>query len=173
MTHVLSVVMLLALLMTGASAQLKPQGTHEQRDKLIRDYNTIGHADTMAVIHDASCLNGDNNKRAQCYTEDMATLSAAIKAVENEKEHPRVTEDAMLIVKLKSNRHETMDIIGVDYHEGASVRVDYHEGASVRLTVYDARDNSIVYEQSREVLLLSNDARQLLTEFLDLWAFLH
>jgi len=163
MTHVLSVVMLLALLMTGASAQLKPQGTQEQKDKLIRDYNTIGHAYTMAVMYDASCLNGDKNKRAQCYTEDMATLSAAIKAVENKKEHPRVAEDAMLIVKLKSNRHDTTDIIGVDYHEGASVR----------LTVYDARDNSIVYEQSRGVLLLSNDARQLLTEFLDLWAFLH
>ena len=155
--------MLLALLMTGASAQLTPQGTQEQRDKLIRDYNTIGHADTMAVIHDASCLNGDNNKRAQCYTEDMTVLSAAIKAVENKKEHPRVAEDAMLIVKLKSNRHDTTGIIGVDYHEGASIS----------LTVYDARDNSIVYEQSRGVVLLSKDARQLLTEFLDLWAFLH
>ena len=155
--------MLLALLVTGASAQLKPRGTQQQRDKLIRDYNTIGHADTMAVIYDASCLNGDNNKRAQCYTEDMTALSAAIKAVENKKEHPRVAEDAMLIVKLKSNRHDTTDIIGVDYQKGASVR----------LTVYDARDNSIVYGQSRAVLLLSNDARQLLTEFLDLWAFLH
>jgi len=163
MKHIFSAVMLLALLVTAASAQLKPQGTQQQRDKLIRDYNTIGHADTMAVIYDASCLNGDNNKRAQCYTEDMAALSAAIKAVENEKEHPRVAEDAMLIVKLKSNRHDTTDIIGVDYQEGASVR----------LTVYDARDNSIVYEQRRAVLLLSNDARQLLTEFLDLWAFLH
>jgi hypothetical protein len=163
MTHVLSVVMLLALLMTGASAQLKPQGTHEQRDKLIRDYNTIGHADTMAVMYDASCLNGDKNKRAQCYTEDMVALSAALKAVENKKEHPRVAEDAMLIVKLKSNRHDMPDIIGADYHEGTSVS----------LTVYDARDNSIVYEQSRGVLLLSNDASQLLTEFFDLWAFLH
>jgi len=163
MKHIFSGVMLLALLVTGASAQLKPQGTQQQRDKLIRDYNTIGHADTMAVIYDASCLNGDNNKRAQCYTEDMAALSAAIKAVENEKEHPKVAENAMLIVKLKSNRHDTTDIIGVDYQKGASVR----------LTVYDARDNSIVYEQRRAVLLLSTDARQLLTEFLDLWAFLH
>jgi len=149
--------------MTGARAQLKPQETKEQTDKLIRDYNTIGRAETMVVIYGASCLNGDKNRRTQCYTEDMATLSAAIKAVENEKEHPRVTEDAMLIVKLKSNRHDTVDIIGVDSHEGASIN----------LTVYDARDNSIVYERSRAVLLLSNDARQLLTEFLDLWAFLH
>ena len=75
MKHIFSAVMLLALLVTGASAQLKPRGTQQQRDKLIRDYNTIGHADTMAVIYDASCLNGDNNKRAQCYTEDMAALA--------------------------------------------------------------------------------------------------
>jgi hypothetical protein len=163
MKHTFSLVMLLTLLVTGASAQLKPRGAQEQRDKLIRDYNTIGHADTMAVIYDANCLNADNNKRAQCYTEDMAALRAAIGAVENKKEHPRVAEDGMLIVKLKSSRHDTTGIIGVDYHEGTSVR----------LTVYDARDNSIVYEQSRGVLLLSNDARQLLTEFLDLWAFLH
>jgi len=162
MKHIFFVVMLLGLLMTGASAQLRPQGTQEQRDKLIRDYNTIGHADTMAVMYEASCLSGDKNKRTQCYMEDMTALSAAIEAAANKKEHPRVTEDGALILKLKSNRHDT-----------AGIGVDYHEGTSVSLTVYDARDNSIVYKQSRGVLLLSNDARQLLTEFLDLWVFLH
>jgi len=154
---------LLSLLMTGARAQLKPQETQEQTDKLIRDYNTIGRAETMAVIYGASCVNGDKNRRAQCYTEDMATLSAAIKAVESKKEHPKVAKDPMLIVKLRSNRH---DMLGV-------ISADHHEGATISLTVYDATDNSIVYEQNRGVLLLSNDARQLLTEFLDLWAFLH
>ena len=117
----------------------------------------------MAVVYAASCLNVDNNTRDQCYTEDMATLSAAIKAVENKKEHPRVAGNAMLIVKLKSDRRDKVGLSGQDHHEGANVS----------LTVYDARDNSIVYEQRRAVVLLSNDALQLLTEFLDCWAFLH
>jgi len=163
MGQIFAIVVLLALLMTGASAQSKPKGTQEQRNKLIRDYETIGRADTMAVIYTASCLNVDNQKRDECYAKDMATLSAAIKAVENKKEHPRVAEDAMLIVKLKSNRHDTGGIPGPDHREGPNVS----------LTVYDARNNSVVYERSRAVLLLSNDARQVLTEFLDIWAFLH
>jgi hypothetical protein len=82
MARIFSVVVLLALLMTGASTQSKPQQTQGQRDKLIRDYATIGFADTMAVIYDASCLNVNKHDRDQCYTEDMATLSAAIKSVE-------------------------------------------------------------------------------------------
>ena len=163
MERMFSAVLLLALLMTGASTQSKTQETREQRDTLIRNYETIGRADTMAVIYDASCLNVSKHERDQCYTEDMATLSAALKSVETEKEHPRVTADAMLIVKIRSNRHDTASIPGQGYHEKSNVS----------LTVYDARDNSIVYKRSRAGLPLSNDARQLLTEFLDFWAFLH
>jgi len=105
-------------------------------------------------------VDADNNTRDQCYTDDMATLSAAIKAVEDNKEHPRVADNAMLIVKIQSNRTVIPSL-------------DYQKGTNVSLTVYDAKDNSIVYEKSHFISLLSNDARQLLTEFLDLWAFLH
>lgn len=162
MKSIVTIVALLALAI-GTSAESRPQETQEQRDKLIRDYETIGRADTMVVIYGASCLNVDNNQRDQCRREDMAILSAAIKTIENKREHPKVAADAMLVVKLESNRDDTAGIPGPDYYTKANVS----------LTVYDARDNRIVYKRSRAVLLLSNDVRQLLTEFFDFWAFLH
>lgn len=162
MKHVVTIAALLSLAI-GAGAQSKPQETQVQRDKRIRDYETIERADTMAVIYGANCLNVDNNQSHQCHTHDIAILSAAVKAVEDKKDHPTVDENGMLIVKLESNRDDTAGISGRDYHNKANVS----------LTVYDARDNSIVYKSSRAILMLSNDARQLLTEFLDFWAFLH
>jgi hypothetical protein len=162
MKSVVAIVGLLALAI-GASAESRPQETQEQRDKRVRDYETIGRADTMAVMYGASCLSGDNNQRDQCHKQDIAILRAAIKAVENQRRYPKVAEDAMLIVKLESNRGDTAGIPGSEYHKGAHVS----------LTVYDARDKSVVYKSSRAILQLSNDARQLLTEFLDFWAFLH
>jgi hypothetical protein len=158
----LYVVGLLAFLVTGASGQAKLQEA-AHRDKLIRDYDAIGRADTMAVSYDASCINADKSKRDQCLTEDRAALSAAIKAIEDTKEHPQVAPDGVLIVKLRSKRYDKERPLGPDNHPAATIS----------LTVYDAKNNSVLYEQTRGALLLANDARQLLTEFLDLWAFLH